>query len=268
MTQWSKFSRAYEHLQQIDNRIRWFLDMKPYRFVREYKPEPDHPNPDRFYQLVMHAPVAPPHELPALIGDCLMNFRSALDHLIYDVALKHTKRTEIADEKRLQFAIYDNAGQFTSWEGEMVKKNLLPPDVLGRLKSFQPYQGWDQEPTTLERHLSRNTLWILNALVNADKHRAFMPVTQLYVESLTVASRLPGLPTVAITGSFKHGDVIFPYAWHADTPDVELSLQNDLAPDVAFGDEWPARGMPVSLLLHHLGEHIRDVVFPAFDPFL
>jgi hypothetical protein len=266
MTQWSKFSRAYEHLQNIDDRIRWFLDMKPYRFVRQYQPEPDYSAPELFYQLVMHAPVAPPPELPALIGDCLGNFRSSLDHLIYDIALKHTGADDLADQRSLQFPIYDDAGQFSSWQGKVIK--LLPRDVLGLLESFQPYQGWDGEPSTLERHLTRDTLWILNALVNADKHRAFMPVTQLYVESLDVFARPPGLPTIAVIGSYKHGDVIFPYAWHANTPDAEKRLESDFPPDVAFGEEWPARGRPVRLLLHHIGEHIRDVVFPAFGSFL
>lgn len=270
MTHWAKFGRAYEHLAEIDSIIDRFLDMKPYRFVREYEPKPPYPTTGRVhFTLRLHAPVAPPPQLPALIGDFLTNMRASLDHLIYGIALKHTGQPEIIDNNRLAFAIYETPQQFGSWRGTV--DDLLPNDVFALLDDMQPYQRPPGPPVTLERHIHRQPLWVLNAFVNADKHRTLMPVTGLRLDQVKIMAKIPGEPNEAgatVTGSFEHGDPIFDYWFFPDSPNAEVSVEPDFAPDVAFSEKWPARQRPVSLLLHRMGEHVRDKVFPKFEPHL
>jgi hypothetical protein len=272
MTHWAKFRRAYEHLHAIDAVIERFLDMKPYRFIGEYEPRPPFAKQALVrYTLRLHAPVPLPPELPALIGDCLTNLRASLDHLIYGIALKHTGRDDLADQTRLQFAIYDDAGKFGSWAGIMRKNSLLPDAVITLIEQFQPYYDYKGPQNLFERHLTRNPLWILNALVNADKHRTLMPVTQLRIGSIRFRNKIPGEETeasVTIGGSFQHGATIFPYNFIPDSPTAEVTVEPDFAADVAFSDDWPARSRPVSQLIHALADRIREKVFPEFEAFL
>jgi hypothetical protein len=247
--------------------------MKPYRFVREYQPQPPYPTKNRVrFLLTLHAPLSPPGELPVLIGDCLTNLRASLDHLVYGIAMKYTNSSsteDLAKQTSLQFPIYDDAKRFSAWRGKVVR--FLSPDVLAVLESFQPYQGWDGVVARLERHLSKNPRWVLNALVNADKHRALMPVTQLRFSNVRFAAKIPGEGSEAsgyISGSYKHRDTIIDFHFYPESPNAEVTVGDDFTEDVAFSEEWPAANRPVSLLLHGLADNIRDFVFPELEPFL
>ena len=274
MTHWIKFSRANDHLATIDAVISRFLDMKPYRLVREYDPQPPFEVNRKYVRCVVRlsAPLTPPAELALLVGDCLSNFRASLDHLVYAIALKYTRRTEIVEQKFLQFPIYDDGKKFGDWRGRVVKANLLSADVLRDLETCQPYQGWDGKKGTLERHLAQKSMWVLNALINADKHRTITPVTQIRISNLRFGATIPGEGALAgftMTGTFKDGDQIGPaFNFQPDTANAEVSLNADTEPDVAFGDEWPARGRPVGKLLHEFQERIRDDIFAHFEMYL
>ncbi len=271
MTHWDKFERAHKHLHDINDVIARFLDMKPYRLIGEY--EPKHPFPMDGYvrfTLRMHAPLLPPDELPTLIGDCLYNLRGSLDHLVYGIALQHTRRDELADQKALQFAIYEEDGQFSAWRGRVAA--LLPAAVIAQLEEFQPYKGFPGPPITEERHFARNPLWVLNTLTNADKHRALMPVTNLRVSGVRIQSDMPGegqgIASTTLSGTFKHGEVIIPYNFLPVSPDSEVTINPDFTPDVAFSEVWPAMGRGVRGTLEVLRDFIREQVFPVFEPFL
>ena len=213
-----------------------------------------------------------PAELALLVGDCLSNLRASLDHLVYAIALKHTGRDEIADQKFLQFPIYDDSKKFGDWKGKVVKANLLSTDVLNDIELCQPYKGWDGKKDTLERHLSQKSMWLLNALINADKHRTITPITQVRISNLRFAATIPdegALASFTLSGSYKDGDQIGPgFRFQPDAPNAEVSLDADTEPDVAFGDEWPARGRPVGKQLHIFQERIRDDIFAHFDGYL
>src|SRR4051812_7680913 len=81
-----KLVRADEHLETLDNQITSFLEREPYSVSYERKPD----GSEHIYRA--HVVEDPPLALGVLIGDCLQNMRSALDHLVWQLALRSGKR--------------------------------------------------------------------------------------------------------------------------------------------------------------------------------
>jgi len=71
-----KFERAYEHFTVLDANTRDFLANHPYIPVVKFNPE------NSQYRLGFHIKREAPEGWNLLIGECLYNFRSSLDHLI------------------------------------------------------------------------------------------------------------------------------------------------------------------------------------------
>lgn len=268
MSHWGKLSRAHEHLEIIRLTIERFLQMKPYRLVCEYKPQPPFRVGSRIEcSIMVNAPADPPLTLPPLIGDCLTNLRASLDHLVYDIAHRHTNGNLTSTDK-IQFPIYKDSSRFSSFEGKCTSD--LPPEVFRLIEKLQPYQGCN-DPQFLERDLGKNWLWVLNLLVNADKHRTFVTVPQVFIKALrpeVQGGEIAGLLQFTLTGSSKHGEKVHSFSFFAEDPNAEVTLHPDLSMEVAFGEEWPTRGRPVLGSLHAISDHIRNEVFPVLEPFL
>lgn len=151
-----KISRAEEHAQSIENEIRTWIDSAPYRLVREC-------NSDRTrYSSIIRVDKEPDLIRWSLCaGDCVHNLRSALDHLVYLIAIHETKRDPPADERRLQFPITDCPSAFADQERRRL--NSLSPHVRAAIQGLQPYHRTHQELPPL--------LAVLRELDDADKHR-------------------------------------------------------------------------------------------------
>jgi hypothetical protein len=275
MSHWGKLSRAHEHFEEIRFTVDRFLKMKPYRLVRDYRPQPPFNVGSEIECVIrVNAPVEPPASLPALIGDCLTNLRASLDHLVYDIADKHTGGN-LASIEKIQFPIYRDLARFkSSFEGRC--KGDLPSDVITLIEGLQPYNGCN-DPNLLDRHLAARPLWLLSQLVNADKHRTFVTVPQVYVEGgsrlrLNRAERvmtpLGGTSLRIVTGSFKHDAEIGMVRFVATDPKAEVTMDPEPTMAVAFGEEWPARGRHVVSTLQSISDYIRIEVFPTLEPFL
>jgi hypothetical protein len=268
MSHWGKLTRAHEHLEVVRLTIERFLQMKPYRLVREYKPQPPFSVGSRIEcNIIFNAPADPPLTLPAVIGDCLTNLRASLDHLVYDIAYKNTNGNLTSIDK-IQFPIYADSKRLMIFSGKCW--NDLPPEVWRLIENLQPYQGCD-DLKFLDHHLGKNPLWVLNLLVNTDKHRTFVTVPQVFIRDLHAEVR-GGKNTskleFTISAPFKHGEKVHSLDFRATDPDAEVTLHPNLSIEVAFGDEWPTGGRPVLGSLHMISDHIRNEVFPVLEPFL
>ena len=122
---------------------------------------------DRQELIVYPKPTKPTDpSLPLVIGDCVHNYRSALDHLAFQLAVVN-KSTLGAD--RIQFPIYAKPGKFKNF----VKDNVAPfvsGPALAAIKRLQPYET-DYIP-------ENSTLWCLSQLDIIDKHRLLVIVAQ------------------------------------------------------------------------------------------
>jgi len=269
MSHLAKFGRAQEHFIAIKTAIERFLAVKPYRLIEEYQPPPPFNQGDSVdFVLRLRILGSIPVEVPSLIGDYLTNLRASLDHLIYDIAVRHM-RGNLTEERWLQFVIVDNPATFASSLGKF--KQDLPRDVVIAMESLQPYTRCHgaKDP---DQCIASDPLWLLNLLVNTDKHRTFLTVTHATFRDIRVdvegGRTVNGLSGHTASGPFQHGAEIHTLSFTAYRPEAEVKVNFEPTVQVAFGEEWPTLGRPVLMTLEKLRDHVRDVVFPALEPFL
>src|SRR5438128_2342233 len=80
---WTKLARAEYHLNALTKEMRVFLDSDPYEFERRLDYE------NSRYLFYVKRVETPKLQWGAVIGDFIHNLRSALDHLTWQLALKH-----------------------------------------------------------------------------------------------------------------------------------------------------------------------------------
>jgi hypothetical protein len=104
--------------------------------------------------------------LPMIIGDCVHNLRSALDHLVYQLAILNGAGPDAASQT--SFPIYLKPKVFN----DVVNKKVAPfisAAALTVIESLQPYKTSEPEHCAL---------WKVSQLDNIDKHRLFVVVAQ------------------------------------------------------------------------------------------
>jgi hypothetical protein len=130
-----------------------------------------------------------PWQWPLIIGDAIHSYRSALDHLAWEVAiLCRERRGESGPPSRLtQFPIADSAENFE----RQAARQLLDFGELERetAERLQPYRD---PPGSATGPLSEDPLTWLRELSNRDKHR-----------SLNLAVVGSGTTDVALIGPFQ-----------------------------------------------------------------
>lgn len=113
-----------------------------------------------------------PQEWGLYVGDAIHNFRCALDHAWWQLALNQLRREPSEKEARsIQFPIVDDPAD---WKSQRFLKHV-DPKAADEAKAFQLYKGRDE-------------LHMLNFLSNRDKHRLIQPA--FYAPS-GIAFRVP-----------------------------------------------------------------------------
>lgn len=166
---WAKMDRAKEHRDLLDRYIwdTFSLDANRPRLGIKFNVNTG--------QHVLYATHVPDLDLflkrvGLCLGDVVHNFRSALDHLTYQLALWHTGG-HVSRPKRVQFPIADNPSHFASARGDALRE--VHPDHQAIIERFQPYHPIAEGPPIgPEVH----TFAVLRDLDNADKYRRLNPV--------------------------------------------------------------------------------------------
>jgi hypothetical protein len=163
------------------------------------------------------------------LGDIMHNFRSALDHLTYQLALWNTGG-RVSRPKRVQFPILDDPGHFQSARGDALRE--LHPDHVAIVERFQPYnriaEGRAIGPDF-------HSFAVLRDLDNVDKVRLLNPV--LIPPASLSAYRGEAL-TIVKRGIQQHPD------WAAEVPPLALGtpLIRASFPEPAAARETTAAG--------------------------
>ena len=126
-----------------------------------------------------------PLTLPALIGDAVHNFRSALDHLVFELTFTDSAGgSRLPRGQTLERTMFPDSDSLTNFEGIHVQTRLLAgltQKHRAQLKRFQPYRHRKRTTTT-------HPVRLLIDLSNYDKHRLVQPVlmcaSDIYVEVL------------------------------------------------------------------------------------
>ncbi len=246
----SKLDRAEQHLQELQAEIERWIKSHPYRITDELDPKTD----DNIICGQLLGPTPP--LILQLVGDCLQNLRSCLDHLAYALALANKESLTDAEVSRIAFPIF-RYGAFFETRG-LSKIRFLSRRAQAVIKRLQP---------CYTKHPTSHLLWHLETLNNIDKHRRLL----ISVVTLIGAGvrHAPGTQMEFFTWS---GDGVFR---EAKTELARYRCVNPKdgnrvkvvefrpTPIVIFGD-IQAEDRIVHILLDEIARWIRSVIFPTF----
>lgn len=153
---WAKLAHANHHIGLVKAEIEQAgaPDPEMVEVSRVYEPT------DRAVVYRIERVIQIGEDWPLIVGDAVHDLRSALDHLMWQLAIKHLGRTPTKSEApNIQFPEIRKLGDF---HRSRFLRYVSPSDI-DRLKAFQPY-----------RRLKKGQLHPLPKLVklsNIDKHR-------------------------------------------------------------------------------------------------
>lgn len=176
------------------------------------------------------------------LGDIVHNFRSALDHLTYQLALWNTGG-HVSRPKRVQFPILDEPDHFNSARSDALRE--VHPDHQAIIERFQPYHGL---PEALGIGPSFHSLAVLRDLDNADKVRLITPVLMppaplaaYHGAALTIMElALQQTPDSAVhLPSIGPGSPLAEATLPAHAAVVETEAAGHIAPRLGLPEGWP-----------------------------
>lgn len=151
-----KLGRATEHIEAIDKDVRAWTKKPTYGFVKE-----PHDNGSRHSVRLKIISEPPLKQWSLIAGDCIHNLRSALDHLVYAIAVDEAGSDRPPKHRELMFPICDSRDKFDGSAPRRIKTLRAP--VQAEIEQLQPYnRPHDYLPPVLA---------ILRNFNDSDKHR-------------------------------------------------------------------------------------------------
>lgn len=146
----AKIERGEDVIEQLNTAVVAYLDESPYEVVGEFEPNRSE------YVLRGRVTRPVPLVLRVIVGEICHNLRSALDHLVWQLALINTS----TPSGSTQFPIAISEAEFRTNRGQNMIRDLSPKHRAA-IEALQPYKGTD-----IGLALSD-----LRVLSNTDKHR-------------------------------------------------------------------------------------------------
>ena len=187
----SKIAHGFEQLEALDRAASEFRTQHPHTIDTDFDHEAD-------CSMAVLRVATLPTRLGIMLGESIQQFRSALDHLAYHLAVVHQPGS-----KGPNFPIYTDRDVWTTPVG---KKRKSPRDVylaafgegtLTMIERFQPYNAVRPR---------NDGLAILQRLSNLDKHEAIHAGYTL-VGSVTVRPLEPNVAIEPVWAKRPHGPV-------------------------------------------------------------
>ncbi len=157
-----KLDRGHEHLQDAMSRINAFIDTE----TTTLSTDPDL-GPAAEYPFQIHFSRHPDRiDWGLRLGDGIQNLRSALDSLVWHLAIKATGQDPPPNPTGVGFPIFESeAGFRKGGSGQIESLDDCPRTIIEWVQPYHGRHGTDFEP-----------LWFLNKLSNVHKHRIVTPV--------------------------------------------------------------------------------------------
>lgn len=210
---------------------------------------------------------APPLRWGIIVGEIVHNLRSALDHLVHQLALANGKTP---DGISYPVLTEDPGGPKVSDRTRSIWTNLtkrIHPDDLTIIERTQPYK---REYPGVGKALSG-----LNRLSNWDKHNAihlsgtFLTDSRFSFEAVRDVEL--GDTEFGHVGTFQNGTVVAVCPCRFTGPNPKVKMKDELAYGVAFLDgPSGVKGKDVVLILMRLANFVNDILLelgssPRFD---
>ena len=207
-------------------------------------------------------------DIAVLIGEILYQFRSALDHLAFDLVKLNAGKIQfpVNWEERCSFPLKLKP-----------PKGIPKPPVPYGHESFNVLPAISKEAFTFiesvqpyyRRPGTSNVLRLVAQLSNIDKHR-HLNVT---IRKAAIRQHLKLASGAVFTygrGGLKHGAEIDPVATHYKADDI-VDVQRSVASYVTFDEPTVGKGtdsLEVEHVLEVCGKEIKSIIIPAFTHFL
>jgi len=230
------------------------MERKPYRTIDEFDPEKG----CRVFSL---EPVGrTPEHLAIELGDVLYNLRSALDHLAFALAQKHSGPLNQREAKEVQFPICHNKKEYFRKERER-RIGKISPAAQTEIDGFQPYNAGDR----YESH----PLYLLNELNIIDKHRSLLLMLAHHIGTIIPipqpTKNLASFRYVSNAGLLQGKTEVAHYLVTANDAEMKMNLRPMV--QVSLADGFPT-GSDVTDTIRDIRNFISQTVFPKLRPFL
>jgi hypothetical protein len=239
-----KTIRARELYDQLRERVELFLERKPNEIISER-------DPDRAGEWSHSIRVRewPDPYFGVIIGDILHNARSALEYLVYELAIFDSGPSFFDPDpvtgwvKRTQFPIFDSEPEFKSKGIPMlVGLNSSHQAMIERL---QPYYGVKAGP--------RHPLVALRDLSNVDKHRVVHAIVALVNrispgKVITTEDRVMVEVLRFVEGPVVDGAEVVRTRTLASHADATVDVKLNLTLEVTVNGVWPLRSTMLGLV--------------------
>ncbi len=255
----AKLAWANHHIQMLDDDITGFFDCGGYSVGSNFDAETE-----QHVITVRIRDEAPLTRWGLRIGDVLGSLRSALDHTIYQLAIKGTRKETPPNERGLQFPIFQREHGEHGYCSKAPKQIAgVPEGARTIIQGIQPFE----DPT--------HPLAILNTMSNTDKHRTLHVAVAVlrnahahdlktvgkttagvglgYVHPLTGVKTLHSLFDGMELGRARFGD---------PETNKAADVQTDATFDVLFdkGSPNPIEGEVVTDVLQASAQTVKDIL--------
>ena len=199
---YKRIERADKHLREIVSEVEILRQTQYDHMMVEY-------NPETKKVVIQWRETILPFSIGLAVSDCIHNFRSALDYIIYELASADTGQVQPGT----QFPIEDTAEGFKANRNRHLKG--LTSYHVNVVESYQPYKGVDWTET-------------LRDISNPDKHRELVVIQDVMPE-LNIECGIPG--------SFEGGPG---KTFHGITRDgSDIHVTRKYAISITFSDGLP-----------------------------
>ena len=241
-----------------------FLGREPYTIIVQRQP--------KLHEYIVRTKVReePPPDWSPIIGDVVHNWRSALDHLAWQLVIRNKRKPSggtqfpIFSKSPFDASLYPNIKEaedtLKRWNRQV--KGMHSGDVA-LIERLQPYNVGENAGVPV--------LSMLAELSNWDKHREYQLTGQTLKGSTFYVKEWRDCKWWTLyertTGAFKDGTVLARYAFTATGPQPKMNVHVKVFFDIAFGEGSPLEGCGLKETLIAIGRHLDDIVFTFKDRF-
>jgi hypothetical protein len=227
---WAKIARADEHLALLEAEVRAFLEGDPEPIALSV---PYLDADSGWYIVYGIVKQQPPLRLGVIVGDVVHNARSALDHLVWQLALLNGASPD-------RYNAFPLAFTEAAWHDAIRQGRLrgVSKNRIETIKKVQPYRG----PNGPERTLTG----MLSNLSNVDKHRVVHTAIAV-LRDPDIASRPARFRVVRGSGTImrqqanrgaqiEHRAELMRALVQPVEEDIEVEMDGQIPVEIAFGD--------------------------------
>jgi hypothetical protein len=215
----AKFWRAHNHFEILQDEIGAVYGTGEVQFMAlrgELKPDTEN-----VFRYVIGDVIDPDLRFATMIGDIVHNLRSALDHLVFELAFLGTRGKVIPGK-----VAYPASETRANWNSSHVQK-VMPKGVLKKHRTMiyrtQPcYRRNDAAADAAVRRRRPRPLADLDKLWNHDKHRMLQPV---HITPLNMHFRVAEIRDCEITGQPRLSRQVFGTPLEKDTELLTIPIR-------------------------------------------